>query len=465
MVSLFVCRPSCKVKWRSAATWVLPWSSRNSSLRRASPSSEVWHGQTTHQISFHLLARSVSFTHLHVLSPSLSLSLSLTHSKLALVEYYRQLPRLTDLLKISSKVYTHSNLSQIRKRTTSFSFSSLPFDLHSFKTFRFLCWKSVGPLMVAYLEFYDQCYDHLSDWFWSEWWVVVGVENGLSEHFFFFFFFNYTAHPYQTSESVVFSELSRRIGFLFMFGLAPNIQAVSNYWYCDPWVDLCDAFDKIQRNTRCWYPDLPFSCIIFSMSNPTPVEPNHPGMANMISHNSWLALCNPDWMLGRAWGRPHLCMTALSPLLMTCINTGNAWVRVRKGARRERDRDELSLHFWLVAIDLAGKLSSQELSVWGFLALVDLLHACVDNLSDMYPQTVRETESVGLVDGVNEDCLGVADRPTSHRCWPSRSAFQGWLCLDNTSQYRCWRWKPTELSEEDMFTAFVRVWLRSAAWS
>ena len=99
--------------------------------------------------------------------------------------------------------------------------------------------------------------------------------------------------------------------------------------------------------------------------------------------------------------------------------------------------------------------------------------ACVDNLSDMYPQTVRETESVGLVDGVNEDCLGVADRPTSHRCWPSRSAFQGWLCLDNTSQYRCWRWKPTELSEEDMFTAFVhcgalhgaRSGARGRSWS
>ena len=58
-----------------------------------------------------------------------------------------------------------------------------------------------------------------------------------------------------------------------------------------------------------------------------------------------------------------------------------------------------------------------------------------------------------MVDGVNE--AWVADRPTSHRCWPSRSAFQGWLCLDNTSQYRCWRWKPTELSEEEIFRAFV----------
>ena len=43
----------------------------------------------------------------------------------------------------------------------------------------------------------------------------------------------------------------------------------------------------------------------------------------------------------------------------------------------------------------------------------------------------------------------VADRPTSHRCWPSRSAFEGWQCLDNTS-----RWKPIELSEEETFTAF-----------
>ena len=60
---------------------------------------------------------------------------------------------------------------------------------------------------------------------------------------------------------------------------------------------------------------------------------------------------------------------------------------------------------------------------------------------------------VGLVDGVYE--AWVADRSTSHRCWPSRSAFQGWLCLDNTSQYRCWRWKPAELTEEEMFTAFV----------
>ena len=82
----------------------------------------------------------------------------------------------------------------------------------------------------------------------------------------------------------------------------------------------------------------------------------------------------------------------------------------------ERDRDDLSLHFWLVAVDLHGERSSQELCLGIFLALVDLLHACVDNLIDMYPQTVREA-SVGLVDAVNENCL-VADRPTwlSHRC-------------------------------------------------
>ena len=57
------------------------------------------------------------------------------------------------------------------------------------------------------------------------------------------------------------------------------------------------------------------------------------------------------------------------------------------------------------------------------------------------------------MDGVNE--AWVADRPTSHRCWSSRSALQGWLCLDNTSRYRCWRWKPIELSEEETFTALI----------
>ena len=134
---------------------------------------------------------------------------------------------------------------------------------------------------------------------------------------------------------------------------------------------------------------------------------------------------------------------------MTCINTGNAWVRVRKGARRKgRDRDELDCTFGCCPVDLDGELSFQELS-FGLLSFAQswLLHACIDNL------ICSRRNLVGLVDGVTE--AWAADRPTSHRCWPSRSAFQGWLCLDNTSQYRCWRWRPTELSEEEMFTAFV----------
>ena len=77
----------------------------------------------------------------------------------------------------------------------------------------------------------------------------------------------------------------------------------------------------------------------------------------------------------------------------------------------KRDRDELSLHFWLVAEDLDGELSSQELclGIFSFGRPV----ACLRRQPDrQVSQTVRET-SVGRGDGVNEDCLGVADRPTS----------------------------------------------------
>ena len=44
----------------------------------------------------------------------------------------------------------------------------------------------------------------------------------------------------------------------------------------------------------------------------------------------------------------------------------------------ERDRDELALHFWLLAVDLDGELSSQELSFRLFSLLEGwLLHACI----------------------------------------------------------------------------------------
>ena len=139
---------------------------------------------------------------------------------------------------------------------------------------------------------------------------------------------------------------------------------------------------------------------------------------------------------------------------MTCINTGNAWVRARnsKGARRNGSWRDFGTHLvvggrpWRRTFFPGSGALFQD-----FFVLLELLHACIDNLI-LISCIPRET-SVGLVDGVNE--AWVTNRPTSHRCWPSRSAFQGWLCLENTSQYRCWRWKPTELSEEEMFTAFV----------
>ena len=48
----------------------------------------------------------------------------------------------------------------------------------------------------------------------------------------------------------------------------------------------------------------------------------------------------------------------------------------------ERDRDELSLHFWLLAVELDGELSSQELS-FGLFSFARRLavHACRDNLN------------------------------------------------------------------------------------
>ena len=75
------------------------------------------------------------------------------------------------------------------------------------------------------------------------------------------------------------------------------------------------------------------------------------------------------------------------------------------------------------------------------------------------------------MDKVNE--AWAADRPTSYRCWSSRSrssrsAFQGLLYLDNTSQHRCWRWKSIELSEskrkcsQRLSIAERWRWIRSA---
>ena len=43
----------------------------------------------------------------------------------------------------------------------------------------------------------------------------------------------------------------------------------------------------------------------------------------------------------------------------------------------ERDRDELSLHFWLLAVDLDGELSSQELSFGLFSFARRLAVACL----------------------------------------------------------------------------------------
>ena len=50
----------------------------------------------------------------------------------------------------------------------------------------------------------------------------------------------------------------------------------------------------------------------------------------------------------------------------------------------ERDRDELSLHFCLLAADLDGKLSSQELSLGLFSFVRRLAVACLHRQPDQF---------------------------------------------------------------------------------
>ena len=71
---------------------------------------------------------------------------------------------------------------------------------------------------------------------------------------------------------------------------------------------------------------------------------------------------------------------------MTCINTGNAWGSSTKGGKDERDRDELSLHFWLLAVDLDGEQSSQELSFGLFSFARRLAVACLHRQPDLCPE-------------------------------------------------------------------------------
>ena len=53
----------------------------------------------------------------------------------------------------------------------------------------------------------------------------------------------------------------------------------------------------------------------------------------------------------------------------------------------ERDRDELSLHFWLLAVDLDGEQSSQELSFGLFsFAARRLAVACLLRQPNLFPE-------------------------------------------------------------------------------
>ena len=76
----------------------------------------------------------------------------------------------------------------------------------------------------------------------------------------------------------------------------------------------------------------------------------------------------------------------------------------------ERDRDELSLHFWLLVVDLDGELSSQELSFGLFSFARRLAVAC------LHRQLICSQRNFGWTGGRRERGLSIADRPTSHCC-------------------------------------------------
>ena len=100
---------------------------------------------------------------------------------------------------------------------------------------------------------------------------------------------------------------------------------------------------------------------------------------------------------------------------MTCINTGNAWVRVRNGARQgapDALPGWLSLHFWLLAVYLGGEQSSVKLGLGLFsFSRRWLLHDSIDNRIDL----LRNFEFDRIEFDWMERTRGVADRQTLHR--------------------------------------------------
>ena len=62
-----------------------------------------------------------------------------------------------------------------------------------------------------------------------------------------------------------------------------------------------------------------------------------------------------------------------------------------KGGKAKGIVDELSLHFWLLAVDLDGELSSQELSFGLFSFAQRFAVACLHRQPDLFPENFRRT--------------------------------------------------------------------------
>ena len=148
---------------------------------------------------------------------------------------------------------------------------------------------------------------------------------------------------------------------------------------------------------------------------------------------------------------------------MTCINTGNAWVRVRNGARQgppDALPDWLSLHFSLLSVYLGGEISSLKLGL-GLCSFSRrwLLHASIDNRIDLLRNF--EFDRTG---GWSEREVWPIDRHPIVRSLLTMvdlldPLFQSWLCLDNTNQRCCWRgtWSPLSFWRGHVHCASARI--------
>ena len=113
---------------------------------------------------------------------------------------------------------------------------------------------------------------------------------------------------------------------------------------------------------------------------------------------------------------------------MTCMNTGNAWVRVRKGERQKGSWRAFTT-LWVVG----GRPWEWRKTIFpgarfrAFSFARRLAVACLHRPPGLSPEKLR---SDWWMEWTRPE--QPIDRHRIRCSWPSQTAFQGWLCLDNT---------------------------------